>query len=55
MIFLTRSHLKIKILVQDQGGAGFKPAGMLKYVEDLKRGFNAEACPPLAGCAKRLF
>jgi hypothetical protein len=52
---LIRSHLKIKILVQDQDGAEFKPAGILKYVEDLKRGSNAEACPPLAGWAKRLF
>jgi hypothetical protein len=35
---------------------------ILKYVEELKRGTNAEACPPhrqrhlrLAGWAKRLF
>ena len=28
---------------------------ILKVVEDLKRGSNAEACPPLAGWAKRLF
>jgi hypothetical protein len=28
---------------------------ILKYVEDLKRGSNAEACRPLAGWAKRLF
>ena len=38
----TRSYLKIKILVQDQGGAEFQPAGILKYNEDLKRGPNAE-------------
>jgi hypothetical protein len=37
-----RSHLKKRILVQDQGGAEFQPAGILKYVEDLKRGPNAE-------------
>jgi hypothetical protein len=30
-------------------------AGILKYVEDLKRGSNAEACPPLADWAKRIF
>jgi hypothetical protein len=68
----SRSHLKIKILVQDPP---LKPSGIkrrgrvltrpvkipgsstriLKYVEDLKRGSNAEACPPLAGWAKRLF
>ena len=28
---------------------------ILKYVEDLKRGSNAEACPPLADWAKKLF
>ena len=26
-----------------------------KYVEDLKRRANAEACPPLADWAKKLF
>jgi hypothetical protein len=40
-----RRHLKIKILVQNQGGAEFKPAGILKYVEDLKEGSNAEVGP----------
>jgi hypothetical protein len=39
------SHLKKRILVQDQGGAEFQPAGILKYVEDLKRGTNAEVGP----------
>jgi len=41
----TISHLKKRILVQDQGGAEFQPAGILKYVEDLKRGPNAELGP----------
>ena len=40
-----RSHLKKRILVQDQGGAEFQPAGILKYVEDLKRGANTEIGP----------
>jgi len=38
---LIRSHLKNRILVQSQGGSKFQPAGILKYVEDLKRGSNA--------------
>jgi hypothetical protein len=42
---LTRSHLKKRILVQDQGGAELQPAGILKYVEDLKRGPNTEVGP----------
>ncbi len=41
----SRSHLKKKILVQNQGGTKFQPAGILKYVEDLKRGPNAEFGP----------
>jgi len=36
-----RSHLKIKILVQRQGGLKFQPAGILQYFEDLKRENNA--------------
>jgi hypothetical protein len=32
-------------LVQDQGGVEFQPAGILKYVEDLKRRPNAEIGP----------
>jgi len=36
----TRSHLKKKILVQGQGGTKLQPAGILKYVEDLKRGLT---------------
>ena len=42
---VTRSYLKIRILVQDQGGSEFRPAGILKYVEDLKRDTNAEIEP----------
>ena len=38
----TRSHLKNRILAQDQGGTEFQPTGILKYVEDLKRGPNTE-------------
>ena len=38
----TRSHLKNRILAQDQGRTKFQPAGILKYVEDLKRGPNTE-------------
>jgi drug/metabolite transporter (DMT)-like permease len=41
----ARSHLKKRILVQDQGGAEPQPAGILKYVEDLRRGPNAEVGP----------
>jgi hypothetical protein len=40
-----RSHLKKWVLVQDQGGAELQPAGILKYVEDLKRRPNAEVGP----------
>jgi hypothetical protein len=43
--FICRSHLKKMILVQDKGGAELQPAGILKYVEDLKRGPNAEIGP----------
>jgi hypothetical protein len=32
-------------LVQDRGGAEFKTAGILLYVEDLKRGSNKEVGP----------
>jgi len=37
---VTRSHLKIRILVQSQGGLEFQPGGILKYFEDLKRELN---------------
>ena len=33
------------ILAQGQGGDEFQPAGILKYVEDLKRGLNVEIGP----------
>ncbi len=36
----ARTYLKNKILVQDCGGAEFKTAGILLYVEDLKRSTN---------------
>jgi hypothetical protein len=36
----TGSHLKNRILAQDQGGTEFQPAGILKYVEELKQGAN---------------
>jgi hypothetical protein len=42
---ITRSHLKNRTLVQDQGGAEFQPADILQYFEDLKRGPNAEIGP----------
>jgi hypothetical protein len=32
-------------LVQAQGGTALQPAGILKYVEDLKRGPNTEIGP----------
>ena len=31
--------------VQDQGGVSLQPAGILQYVEDLKRGSNTEIEP----------
>ncbi len=37
-----RSHLKIGIFGRDQGAAEDQPGGILKYVEDLKRGLNAD-------------
>jgi hypothetical protein len=39
---LYRIHLKIRIFVRDQGDAEDQPAGILKYVEDLRRGPNAD-------------
>ena len=42
LTYLNRSHLKNRILAQGQGGTEFQPAGILKYVEDLKRGPNTE-------------
>jgi len=45
MITITRSHLKNRILVQDRGGIEFQTAGILLYVEDLKRGTNKDIGP----------
>ena len=42
MRMICRSHLRIRILVQGQGGTEFQPAGILKYVEDLVLGTNEE-------------
>ena len=39
------SPQKARDLRQNQGGAKFQPAGILKYVEDLKRGPNTEIGP----------
>ena len=41
----NRSYLKNKILVQDQGGLTFQPAGILLYFEELKRESNTEIGP----------
>jgi hypothetical protein len=41
-----RSYLKIRIFGRDQGEAENQPAGILMYVEDLRRGLNADTCPP---------
>ena len=38
----SRSYLKIRIFVRDQGEFENQPAGILKYVKDLRRGFNAD-------------
>jgi hypothetical protein len=42
---MIRTHLKNRILVQDHGGAEFKTAGILLYVEDFKRGSNKDIGP----------
>ena len=42
---IIRTRLKNRILVQDRGGAEFKPSGILLYVEDLKRGPNKDIGP----------
>jgi hypothetical protein len=36
------SYLKIRIFNRDQDEAEDQPAGILKYVEDLRRGLNAD-------------
>jgi hypothetical protein len=50
-----RSNLKIGIFGRDQDEAEEQPGGILKYVEDLRRGLNADTCPPPVDRAKRLF
>ena len=50
-----RSYLKIRIFGRDQGAAENQPADILKYVEDLIRGLNADTCPPPADRTKRFF
>ena len=37
--------LKNRIWVQDQGGVEFQTAGILRYVEDLGLGANADIGP----------
>jgi hypothetical protein len=44
-MILSTSHLKKRILVQDQGGSGFQTGGILAYVEDLKPGYNKDIGP----------
>jgi len=41
----VRTCLKNRILVPDRGGAEFQTAGILLYVEDLKRGTNKDMGP----------
>jgi hypothetical protein len=41
----VRTCLKNRILVPDRGGAEFQTAGILEYVEDLKRGTNKDMGP----------
>jgi tetratricopeptide (TPR) repeat protein len=38
----TRSYLKIRIFGRDPGAAEDQPTGILKYVEDLRRGLNTD-------------
>jgi hypothetical protein len=42
---VSKSFRKNWILVQDQGGGTFQPAGILRYVVDLKRVANADIGP----------
>jgi len=44
-VFINRSHLKNRILVQGQGEAEVQPAAILKYSEELKRRPNTEIGP----------
>jgi hypothetical protein len=39
---VDRSYLNIRIFVRYQGEAEDQPAGILKYVEDLRQGLNAD-------------
>ena len=39
---IYRSYLKIRIFGRNQGATENQPAGIHKYVEDLRRGRNAE-------------
>jgi hypothetical protein len=39
---LLRNYLKIRIFGRDQDAAEDQPAGILKYVGDLRRGPNAD-------------
>ena len=57
------SHLKKRILVQDRDGFLFQPAGILKYVEDLKQEANKDielkdffemACSMFSGLLNRI-
>jgi hypothetical protein len=41
----NRSHLINRILVQGLSEAELQPAGIRRYVEDLKRGSNIETGP----------
>jgi hypothetical protein len=45
LFILSRTYLKNRILVQDRGGAELQTAGILLYVEDLKRGTNKDIGP----------
>jgi hypothetical protein len=38
----NRNYLKIRIFGRDHGETETQPAGILKYVEDLRRGLNAD-------------
>jgi hypothetical protein len=58
-IIYFRSYLKVRISVRDQDEAEDQPAGILKYVEDLIRGLNADIgrkdCFELASKSRQLF
>ena len=52
---ILRSYLNIRIFGRDQEEAEDQPAVILKYVEDLRRGLNADTCPFPADRTKRPF